>query len=232
MINKIQIDCLGKLGRFGNSLFQYCVTKKYAKVMGVDFEINGDWQGIALFNLKDKVIKEPLEIGGMEEIKLNTRVYGFFQDPRSLSILRLNEVREWLTVDEYLMNLTKQFETVCHVRQGDSLNDPRICHPTESSYSSVFPTLMDKPFWLKENESNNPFWIDFLTMVKCKYLIRSPSTFAYWAGVLNLNRVFSPIITDNNDTNCTFIESRWPRTLSPKTYPGSHQGEMLYIPEY
>ena len=35
MSSVVSISCLGRFGRFGNQLFQYAVTRKYAELHGV-----------------------------------------------------------------------------------------------------------------------------------------------------------------------------------------------------
>ena len=59
-MNKVQVSCLGGMGRFGNQLFQYAFAKSYADKYNCILEIPSDWIGWKIFELEDSVIEKKL----------------------------------------------------------------------------------------------------------------------------------------------------------------------------
>ena len=48
----LTLQSLGKMGRFGNQLFQLCTGLALAKELNAELRIPGDWPGYSLFNLR------------------------------------------------------------------------------------------------------------------------------------------------------------------------------------
>lgn len=99
-MKKVQISCLGKLGRFGNSLYQYAFARAYAEEHGAILETN-DWIGRKLFeNINEPIIKTFLprtSKGGIPWGRTGFDLYGYYQSQECLNIMNASKVREWYT---------------------------------------------------------------------------------------------------------------------------------------
>lgn len=98
-----------------------------------------------------------------------------------------------------------------HVRRGDYVNYPtkhilitpewvRKALQNFPGYNVIIFT--DSPQWVRENLPEYPIISndilgDFIQLASCEHLILSPSTFAYWAGVVNPNPNKRIIITNH-----------------------------------
>jgi hypothetical protein len=54
-MNKITLSCLGRLGRWGNQVFQYAFARTYARRYGLEYQVPA-WEGQRLLGLEDPSI--------------------------------------------------------------------------------------------------------------------------------------------------------------------------------
>lgn len=55
----VTVSCLGKKGRWGNQVFQYCFARSYAQRYGINYQVN-PWIGQKLCDISDSPITEQL----------------------------------------------------------------------------------------------------------------------------------------------------------------------------
>ncbi|NJO65433.1 MAG: hypothetical protein HC836_47270 [Richelia sp. RM2_1_2] len=94
-MNVIQCTCLGKMGRFGNCLFQYAFARAYAEKYGAVLEVP-EWIGEKLFGLKDKRPSLKLPKTNIDQVpwgKVNIDLCGHFQHKQFLDILNRNSLK-------------------------------------------------------------------------------------------------------------------------------------------
>ena len=63
--------------------------------------------------------------------------------------------------------------------------------------------------------------MDFLILLNSQTLIRSNSTFSYWAGLLGEGKVFSPNVKGKIGLNkVNFVDNNWEGTFDQKYHEG------------
>ena len=222
----INLTCLGHLGRFGNSMFQYALARAYCEQYDLELRTN-KWLGQELFGLKEKEPDQELpkyEFNKFPKEKTdNIELIGFFQDKESLDLLRVNKLRSWFNIPREPVK-----SIVCHLRRGDFVGDPRVCVVTNDSYLLAIKRFqLTGPVHYVSDLKASDIVDDFLTMCNADVLLRATSSFSYWAGILNTNRVFSPDIDNKSGwRECKFIESRFLKYTDSRLYPGSNQTDM------
>lgn len=211
----VQISTLGSNGRFGNQLFQYVFARTYAETIGAELQ-TPPWMGETLFGVKDARLSERLPqvseadvMAGPVIWRPNVDLYGWFQKPAHLRWISKSAVHRWLTIkEEWLFKRGKALPqyAACHLRQGDFPTDPgRYCLVTRRSYQDALakylpgvPVIWVEENWSKPSPDLPPdlqFWPDWLTLFNADWLLRSNSTFAWWAGELGPHfGVFSPVV--------------------------------------
>lgn len=210
----LQCDSIGKLGMFGNSIFQYCAIKAYAEEFGFEYRISSDWIGHKIFDIKDKLITGYDETIYENDIIFGTNYtgsinfHGFFQQPIFYSLISLGKCREWLQIkDKWKKRFPKKdnFYIACHLRRGDFVT-LHHSYPViqEIAYLNSVHKYKFNPnnvIWVSENtpllddECNNlgiGFLPDFMTLVNSDVLFRGPSTFGFWAGIIGYCKMYSP----------------------------------------
>lgn len=225
-INKIQISCLGEFGRFGNQLFQYCVAKAWSVHLGVPLEIPDNWIGRKLFNVPESSVIHKLPKSKFEELPSTPGwdLNGYFQHTDAVKLLNRKDVLRWLTPSQSFQNLldiTPEYDCVCHLRRGDfNLHQDVFCTVSHVSYLKLLNRLdISNPVWVSEEVPHSvwgyPGWlVDFAIMVKARTLIRSNSTFSWWAASLGQNNVYSPIVGSKTGTQSVkFINNNSPKVV-------------------
>lgn len=211
----VQISTLGRNGRFGNSLLQYCFARTYAERVGARLE-TPPWVGQTLFGFADPPISCALpqlhesEISGSPaDWRANVDLYGWFQLRKTMACMSREDARRWFTFKpEWTNRFPKKHPryAACHLRQGDFPTDPgRYCLVSMDSYQGAIRRYVPNGVlvvWVAENSpelANLPpelqFLPDFMTLLRSDVLIRSNSTFAWWAGELGDHEaVYSPVV--------------------------------------
>jgi hypothetical protein len=222
MRDDIAISCLGKMGRFGNQLFQYAFARSYAEANEWQLR-TPNWIGQKLF----KNINEPLILSGSPYQKLipesfagpKTDLNGYFQDQNHLDWYSRDWCRKVFQFkDEIQDPMEKEDYIAVHVRRGDYYKYPDVYQVIEPpTYQSLLDELdFNLPVkWVSE-DSQNDMITDFRILANAKILIRSNSTFAWWAHVLSKDidqQVYSPIVVENDKHADTikFVEGNYPR---------------------
>lgn len=217
MSDIVQVSSLGKNGRFGNQLFQYCFARTYAERVHARLE-TPPWVGQRLFGLSDPPIscvlpqlRESAISGSPADWVPNVDLEGYFQLRRLMMCGSHREARKWLTFKrEWLARFPKVHPeyAACHLRQGDfstSFRD-QYCLINEASYKRAVEKFVPSncPVIVIEENAPKPrnglpedlqFLPDFLTLMQADILFRANSTFSWWAGELGTCRtVYSPAV--------------------------------------
>jgi hypothetical protein len=211
-MNKIQLSCLGKMGRFGNQLFQYAFAKSYANKYNCTLEIPADWPGRGYFGISDPVLESPLpktELDLVDFGEINIDLYGFFQHQKFLDIMDPDEVRSWFRFDDYFTNkFTKptDFYVAAHMRLGDYIGGEKYCTISKECYTNIcaeFGYNASDLIYVTEDKrqpgdtGDMGFIYDFMLLMNSDVLFRSNSTFGWWAAFLgDCDMVYSPVVQD------------------------------------
>ena len=193
----VQFSNLGRYGRLGNQIFQYVFARAYAEKYGAELQIPS-WMGEELF----KDVKHPVCSKKLPEIKEEELDFGqvdidlidYFQNNKAFSILSESKIREWLVLRGSNVDTVG---VLAHCREGDFLNHKDIyCIVNKYSYYQAcvkYNIDHTEIIWYPKSR----FIInDFYELVNAKILLRGNSTFAFWAGFFNKNKVYSPIVQD------------------------------------
>ena len=257
----LTLQSLGKMGRFGNQLFQLCTGLALAKELNAELRIPGDWPGYGLFNLRLPPIDfspamrtrgdylptaEDLDRYGSIDL------FGFWQFQEAVSLYSAADARRWLSlqdwvIDRFPLPTSRPFVAI-HIRRGDYLS-PRnatryYCITRESYYrclrEQVLPAYPatgaldivevsdDTPRIDDHCESIGAgFLPDFMTLVNASTLIRSNSTFSFWAGVLSGNPVYAPVIDEQVGlSDVALVAGNHPRFAHPRHFPNFRHTDL------
>ena len=207
MIKKIvQVSQLGKFGDFGNQLHQYAFARTYAEMHGAELQ-TPNWLGYRIFNLKHTPIKCQLPRTPLDKIpwgEVNIDLFGYFQNAEFFKKMDAEKMRSWFTFkDKWIDYPTPIIDTVAHLRRGDYVTKyPNVfCIIKKDSYFSarkryrlnaISFVSQDEALLDNKLDSDLMFMPDFLTMVRSNVLLRSNSTFGFWAGFFQNKKVYSP----------------------------------------
>jgi hypothetical protein len=140
--------------------------------------------------------------------EVNVDLFGYFQKAECLSILSRAQLRHWLQIRpewEAEVQFPRMPYVAAHLRRGDYVSrySSVYCVVSRESYIRAceqFALDVTQLTWVSE-ETPHPFpdlqlefLSDFLILKHAAVLLRSNSTFSFWAGVLSDGRVFSPIV--------------------------------------
>ena len=223
--NIIQFTQLGKFGRFGNQMFQYAFARAYAEKYNCTLEIPS-WIGEKIFkNVSHQPISKHLKRTPVDKVlfgEVNIDLFGYFQKQEFINILSEAKLREWFTFQdkwlEYFVNLKSY--AVAHMRRGDyqTLYANVFCIVSMLSYQRAFEKfgVREHDVFLKTEEtqvkwrdldSDLMFLPDFFEMISAEHLFRANSTFSFWAGFFNKNKVYSPVVGNKVGLNdVEFVE--------------------------
>lgn len=229
-MNTIQISCLGKLGRFGNQLHQYAFAKAYARAHDAILE-TPEWIGQQLFQLSDPPISRQLpqnkEMDKIKWGKTNIDLLGHFQFQKAIDLYSKADVQCWFNFKPEIQGKYRKHseKAVAHLRRTDYLKFKNVyCIVSEQSYVDAFLKLgidPDQAVWVSDEnqKSTDPlkFLEDFFTMMDADILLRSNSTFSWWAGALGTCDVYSPLVNDKvGDQTVNFVKGNWPKIADPR----------------
>ena len=139
-MNRVQITSLGRMGRFGNQLFQYAFAKSYAQKYNCVLEIPADWVGRDFFEIDDSSITTQLHRTHRDNIpfgQVNIDLYGFFQHQKFLDIMNPYDVKKWFKFKTKWTDKFKKprdFYVASHIRHGDYVGGKNTCTITEKCY--------------------------------------------------------------------------------------------------
>lgn len=249
-MNKIvQMSCLGNFGRFGNSLFQFCFAKAYAKKHNAILEIPHDWIGRNLFKGVDEIdsISCKLPKTKLDDIpngEVNIDLYGYYQFAEAYSFYNFKKIEEWLQFKDSIVELLTPKNTnyiACHLRRGDyeTKYSHIYCTISEGSYRNAisnFGYSLSNVIWLSEDNPQKienclySFLPDFFILMNAEVLFRSNSTFSVWASILGRKDMitYSPIVEGITGLNkeVKFKWGNWHKIV------GDYKGATIRQPSY
>ena len=166
---------------------------------------------------------------GMKDINLD----GYFQHNTFIDFYTRKQVREWFKLKAFLNELSP-FERGCdpysaqHLRRGDYTTDPTFqrlyCTVSDESYAKAIeqfnipaPVLSIYDGWnapVKYTYDMGVPWLeDWLVLRDAAHLLRSNSTFAWWAAAIGHGKVYSPVVEDKVGLQTVpFVEGNHPNT--------------------
>lgn len=215
----IQLSVLGKLGRFGNQLFQYAHGKLCAEAADAELLVPEDWIGRKLFhNVNEGVCGPQLARSWNQPGDVNCEMWGHFQDRQTLAMFSRARLRSmFLFRNEWLEAFPKLHPSyvAAHIRHGDYLSVyPHYwCSVTKASYEKAMKPFHPMPVeWVSEETPRKAdvphdlsFLPDFMALLRADVLFRGNSTFSWWAGVLGNALVFSPVVGEKRGLqDCEF----------------------------
>lgn len=237
---------LGHNGRFGNSLFQAAFLMGFAHKYNATCEIPHDWIGRKIFKINHPTISRTLPLYKHDQIPTDQEALhskdgfnftGYYQYQQALNYYSINKILNWF---EFQPWVTERFPhpninyIACHIRRGDYLKLKHcFCIPTPSSYHDILNRLQlnypvkwiseEHPLIDKEMEDQGMgFLPDFMQMYYARILLRSNSTFSWWAAALAQNNVLSPIVEDKvGSCDVEFAYGNAPRMADSKNHPGT-----------
>lgn len=216
----VQVTRLGKMGRFGNQIFQYLFARAYAEKYDAILEIP-TWVGQKIFKNTEHPkpsIKLPTTKTNLVEWgKINIDLGGYFQRKEFIDILSETKIRSWLQFqDRWEKFFPKEaaFSVVAHLRRGDYISkfSNEYCEISKESYLQAcnkFSIPKENIRWVSEEtqikdprlDDDLQFLPDFFLMVNADVLLRANSTFSFWAGFFNRNKVYSPVVKGKKGLN-------------------------------
>jgi hypothetical protein len=225
----VQFSYLGRFGRLGNQLFQYAFARSYAESINAELEVP-DWIGRHIFKglAGDKYISKTLPLTNVDSVpwgNANIDLLGYFQFKEALGIINKANVLKWFDFHDHLVSSVPKYELCAHLRRGDYLiHDKVFCVVSEQSYllaCDEYGLSHNSVKWVSEDICNidnvngiDRVLFDFIALMKSNILLRSNSTFAWWAGELGQCDVYSPII-DNmvGHQDVHFIKGNYPKII-------------------
>jgi len=231
--NIVQMTMLGKFGRFGNQMFQYAFARAYAEKYDCTLEIPS-WIGEKIFkNVSHPPISKHLKRTALDEAvcgKVNIDLFGYFQKKEFIDILSEAKLREWFIFQDkwldYFVNLKSY--AVAHMRRGDyqTLYANVFCMVSKESYQKAFEEFGVRGcdvIWKTEEsqvkwrglDDDLLFLPDFFEMTNAEHLFRANSTFSFWAGFFNKNKVYSPVVGNKVGlSDVKFVEGNQPSIVA------------------
>lgn len=144
-----------------------------------------------------------------------------------------SKVREWFKLFDYLeyfapSNISEHPYSALHFRRGDYAMDPTFqklyCTVSDNSYNQAvelfripIPIMSifegSAPEVLELTRLGVPWLTDWLRLRDAGHLLRSNSTFSWWAGTLGHGNVYSPLVENKIGLqHVPFVEGNWPNT--------------------
>ena len=206
-------------------MFQYAFARTYAEKYNCTLEIPS-WVGEKVFkNVSHPPISKRLKRTPLDKVsfgEVNIDLLGYFQKQEFINILSEAKLREWFTIQdkwfEYFINLKSY--AIAHLRRGDyqTLYAKVFCIVSKESYQKAFEKFNVRAhdvYWKTEEtqvkwrgmDDDLLFLPDFFEMILAQHLFRANSTFSFWAGFFNKNKVYSPVVGNNVGLNdVEFVE--------------------------
>ncbi len=229
---------IGSIGRAGNQLFLYCLSKGYAESVGAHFQC-GEWWGRKVFPeaFCDPVVGPYLPQTELDsesskplgywfgQTNIDIRVFGQHQD--YLQFYTRTKAKAWLRFYDDFEALRPMFGatySAAHLRRGDYVGNDKYCHVSDLSYELALKKFQipDPIFCVEEGlmvphktfqDMGLPWLSDFLFLRGATHLLRGNSSFSVWASWLGSGRTYSPVVgsmTGHRDVE--FVEGNHPCT--------------------
>lgn len=226
----VQVSCLGRLGRFGNQLFQYAFARGYAEAIGARLE-TPPWIGQTLFGLNDHPMgpaMPSIELDKFPTGQTNIDLWGYFQHADCLKYCTRTKLRQWFTFEtQFVHEYPYRPGTVAaHMRRGDYLDMPNIfCTVEETAYLNAIKKhgyAVNQVLWVKESAPRHSPWPqydwlnDFFILYNADVVFRANSTFSWWAATIgHAKKVFSPVVEGKRGSHedVEFVEGNHPRCV-------------------
>ena len=197
------------IGRWGNQLFQFAYARALAEKHGWKLNAVG-WSGKSVF------VDDPILTDAPPDLTIS----GYFQSQEDLIYTRM-DVLSWFIIkpslQSFLSRLPEEYK-LAHRRNGDYIQSgfPVI---SKASYLAVAPDAVfvteEEPCIVNGMPEGFSFLPDFWRMMHCRRLIRSNSSFSWWAATLGDAVVLSPVINGlcggKEHDGVKFVEGNWPR---------------------
>lgn len=235
------MSSLGSNGRFGNTLFQAAFIMGFANKHNFTCEIPMDWVGRKIFKINNPGISKHLKhcpldfIPHEDQIKLfpeGINFFGYYQFQDAINFYSINKILNWFEFQPWVLEKFPRPEAeyaACHLRRGDYLSLQHcFCIPSNASYHRMLESLQLKmPVrWISEEKPRIDveleaqglgFLPDFMQLYHASILLRSNSTFSWWAATLAQNNVLSPVVEDKvGIQDVEFGFGNWPRMADSK----------------
>jgi hypothetical protein len=226
----ICVSRLGKFGRFGNSLFQYCFAKGYAESKGEPLHVPADWYARQIFEIDDPAIPagDMPPCYGFDSIPKTNHcdIHGYYQYQDALDFYSAEKTRGWLRLKPRWLKALKGIDTpytAFHIRRGDYKSYSHLyCIPTAHSYLKCYEAHPEVPRFIIYVGDETPvhdqgvpdafaFLPDFVCLLRAGCLLRANSSFSWWAATLGGMRVFSPDVgSKTGEQDVPFVEGNHP----------------------
>ena len=191
-------------------MMQYAFARAYAERRSCQLQTTS-WIGQRVFQLDDPPLDRILP--GRNDLELerwtgetNIAIVGYAQHQKHLIYSRA-EALKWFTFrPEILAQLSgvPRYRVAAHLRWGDFATTPGFIIISKESYlgacrqfgidvNELHFVSEENPLVVPGLDPNLSFLPDFYALILADILLRGPSTFSWWAGVLgNHSRIFSP----------------------------------------
>jgi len=245
-------------GRFGNQLFQAAFLLGFAERHGCVCQLPENWIGRKIFKITNPPISigyQPLPMEHIPQIVPDAAVFnfqGYYQYQDALNYYSVAQVMKWFEFQDWVTEMFPKPEIpyfAVHIRHGDYLKLQHcFCIPSQTSYEDIlnrtYGTLkqqlsfnMPLKIVTEETAIINPelekqglgFLPDFMTLYRSSMLIRSNSTFSWWASALSdkQNKTWSPLVENKVGVqDVSFIKGNHPRMADQSNHPGSRLTDL------
>lgn len=223
---------LRMMGGFGNQMFQYAYARAYCERYGCELRTER-WTGEKIFQIKDSRISERFGVVcnelNAQDCTTNFELSGYFQMQDAI-IYSTSQLKEWFKWRPEVEDKLGRFndKVLCHLRKGDYVG---YGYPVVSVQSYVNACrkynipLEDMKTICQENPTpgfDPEYVVDFYRLSHTPILLRSNSSFSWWAAAIAENqKVYAPIIegkSGGKDVDCDFVEGNWPRFTDMKDF--------------
>lgn len=235
----VQCNTLGKIGRFGNQMFQYAVAKKYAQITGSVLQTE-KWAGQEIFEgINDPIPDRKLPVLKLDEYpqgQSNIDFNGWYRYHEAMRLWTYKEIRDVFKIKQkWLDRFPRQPERkiVVHLRRGDTTKLNMAVIDISAYYKALSKLGIDpesvkivsdslpskKLSFDDELKTASVEWLpDFMEMVNAKILLRSNSTFSWWAAALSDCIVYSPVVDERVGIQYSvpFVLGNYPRSMPIK----------------
>lgn len=193
------------MGRFGNQMFQYAFCRGYAETHGFRLETE-PWIGQKIFEIDDPAPSQDFPVMAEADIERGNGDVSFIsyaQNQMCADFYSRSAIKNWFRLRSSWQNWRKDsFPVVGHYRAGDYFHAGYPIVSINAIRNAAYAIGIDPDAVVICREDNGEsdfpagiqFLNDFLKMMDAEVLIRTNSTFSWWAGALGDGTVYSPRI--------------------------------------
>lgn len=204
---------VGHFGRWGNSLFQYAASKVAAEIVGTELRIPSDWAGRKIFS--SSVHEGPIDVKLRDvpehewEGEDNVNLIGYFQSEKWVSLFSRSKLKQWLVPARNVAGP----EVAVHKRRGDYVGNGYYATVSDASYDvAIVDHNIIGSVKHYHCEAKSDQYTDFLEIMNARTILRSNSTFSWWAATLSNAEVYSPVVGDKSGwQDVEFIKGNHPK---------------------